>query len=278
MSHDDKNEELAPVVSLECARIADALAEGAIGPEHEDHLDHCVDCASLVMEMTSVTSLLAEATAPVAPPRDFASRVLDRANTLTLDLDQDRFSEDEQARSSSSRWPALAALASIAAIGLAFWAGGLQAKLEAPTNVHSPANQVAVAPAPSDTPSSLEPSHVPSSEVTLRQAGGSEVALAPTNPAIAPEPSAVPEPSLDIPSEIQAALLQVIEDNDGCPKSSAGSVRITATVETSGAIVDRQIVSSGEVTQAHRCVTEALDGLKLPPLTQRARVTLDLRW
>ena len=131
MSHDDKREELAPVVSLECARIADALAEGAIGPEHEDHLNQCADCAALVMEMTSVTSLLAEATAPVTPPRDFASRVLDRANTLTLDLDQDRFSEGAQDRSSGSRWPALAALASVAAIGLAFWAGGLQAKLEA---------------------------------------------------------------------------------------------------------------------------------------------------
>ena len=49
---------------------------------------------------------------------------------------------------------ALAALASVAAIGLAFWAGGLQAKLEAPQATPSLANQVAVAPAPSDAPSS----------------------------------------------------------------------------------------------------------------------------
>ena len=93
MSHDEKREELASVVSLECARIADALAEGTIGPEHEEHLNHCADCAALVMEMNSVTSLLAEATAPVTPPRDFASRVLDRANTLTLDLDSDPYED-----------------------------------------------------------------------------------------------------------------------------------------------------------------------------------------
>lgn len=278
MSHDDKRDDLAPVVSLECARIADALAEGAVGPEHEEHLDHCVACASLVMEMDGVTALIAEATAPVTPPRDFAARVLDRANTLTLDLDQDRFEEPPRDAASSARWPALAALASVAAIGLAFWAGGLQAKLEAPRPAPEAVSQVAVAPA---SPQSLgSTGELPElhPEVTLRQAGGSELGAAPQQPAVVPEPSAVPEPSLDIPAEIQAALLQVIEDNDGCPKTSAGSVRITATVEPTGAIVDRQIMSSGEVTQAHRCVTEALDGLRLPPLAERARVTLDLRW
>ncbi|MBD89315.1 MAG: hypothetical protein CL940_03160 [Deltaproteobacteria bacterium] len=278
MSHDEKRDELAPVVSLECARIADALAEGTIGPEHEEHLNHCADCAALVMEMDSVTSLLAEATAPVTPPRDFASRVLDRANTLTLDLDSDPYEDATKERGANARWPALAALASIAAVALAFWAGGMQAKLEAPERAAPAANQVAVAPAAPVAPATSSPTTVDRAEVTLRQAGGAELAPEPVQPAVVPEPAAIPEPSLDIPSEIQAALLQVIEDNDGCPKTSGGSVRITATVEPTGAIVDRQIVSSGDVTQAHRCVTEALDGLKLPPLAQRARVTLDLRW
>lgn len=278
MSHDDERDELATVVSLQCARVADALAEGFVGPEYEDHLNHCGDCASLVMEMDGVTSLVAEATAPVSPPRDFASRVLDRANTLTLDLEQDHFAEATRAQGAGSRWPALAAVASVAAVALAFWAGGLQAQLEAPQNPADSANQVAVAPATAPGPGAAQPSSSSQDEVTLRPAGGSALAPSAKSQAIVPEPAGVPEPILDIPSEIQAALLQVIEDNDGCPKSSAGSVRITATVETSGAIVDRQIVSSGDVTQAHRCVTEALDGLKLPPLSQRARVTLDLRW
>lgn len=278
MNHDDKRDELAPVVSLECARVADALAEGSVGPEHEDHLDHCGDCASLVMEMDRVTSLIAEATAPISPPRDFASRVLDRANTLTLDLEQDHFEGASNAQGAGSRWPALAALASVAAVALAFWAGGLQAKLEAPEALEDAANQVAVAPATPHDPGSRLPSAPRAHEVTLRPGGGSALAPSPETQAIVPEPAGVPEPILDIPSEIQAALLQVIEDNDGCPRTSAGSVRITATVEPTGAIVDRQIVSSGDVTQAHRCVTEALDRLQLPPLAQRARVTLDLRW
>ncbi len=278
MSHDDKKDELATVVSLECARVADALAEGFVGPEYEDHLDHCGDCASLVMEMDGVASLIAEATAPLSPPRDFASRVLDRANTLTLDLEQDHFGEANRVQAAGSRWPALAAVASVAAVALAFWAGGLQAQLESPQSTQASANQIAVAPATAQDPGATQPSASSSDEVTLRPAGGDAHAPSATTQAIVPEPAEVPEPILDIPSEIQAALLQVIEDKEGCPKSSAGSVRITATVEPTGAIVDRQIVSSGDVTQAHRCVTEALDGLKLPPLAQRARVTLDLRW
>jgi hypothetical protein len=278
MSHDDERDELATVVSLQCARVADALAEGFVGPEYEDHLNHCGDCASLVMEMDGVTSLVAEATAPVSPPHDFASRVLDRANTLTLDLEQDHFAEATRAQGAGSRWPALAAVASVAAVALAFWAGGLQAQLEAPQSTQTSANQVAVAPATDQNPGATLPSAPTSNEVTLRPAGGSATRPSAKTQAIVPEPAGVPEPILDIPSEIQAALLQVIEDKEGCPKSSSGTVRITATVEPTGAIVDRQIVSSGDVTQAHRCVTEALDGLKLPPLARRARVTLDLRW
>jgi hypothetical protein len=276
MSHDEKPEELASVLSLACARVRDAIAEGELDESLNPHLDQCDACAALAAETQGVTALIAEATAPLSPPGDLASRVLDRANTLTLDLEPEL---DEQARSETAgstlyRWPLVAALASAAAVALAFWAGGMSAQLS-PPEVSAPGVAVAPAVAPAET---VTQNREGPSEVTLRPAGGAIESPSTQAPVHTPEPLAVPEPTMDIPAEIQAALLQVIEDKEGCPKSSGGSVRITATIEPSGAIVDRQIFSSGEVTRAHRCVTEALDGLRLPPLAQRARVTLDLRW
>jgi len=277
MSFDQPNDELASVLSLDCARVADALAEGTPGPELEAHLDSCASCATLAVEMRGVENLIAEATAPVTPPHDFASRVLDRAHTLTLDLEHDLPEALSSSASSRAAWPTLAAVASAAAIALAFWAGGMNAQLDVPHDQATVSSQVEVSPASVST-ASPSPTRAATGEVTLRPASALPGAHVAAPAVVTLEPLDIPEPELDIPGEIQAALLQVIEDQEDCPERSGGSVRITATVEPTGAIVDRQIVSSGEASRAHRCVTEALDGLRLPPLAQRARVTLDLRW
>jgi hypothetical protein len=276
MSHDEKSDELASVLSLACARVADAIAEGELDEGLTEHLDQCDPCAALAAETRGVTALIAEATAPMSPPGDMASRVLDRANTLTLDLERDLHGEAPAMTRGATiyRWPLVAALASAAAIALAFWAGGLSAQLTTP---EAAAPGVAVTPATGPTAPAPEERLTPS-EVTLRPAGGSAESPAAKAPIATPETPAVPELIMDIPGEIQAALLRVIEDKEGCPKTSGGAVRVTATVEATGAIVDRQIVSSGNAKRAHRCVTEALDGLRLPPLQERARVTLDVLW
>lgn len=107
--------------------------------------------------------------------------------------------------------------------------------------------------------------------------------VAPAEDAAAPQPRAalpraVPEPSLDVPRELRAALVREVRALDGCPAHTAEAVRVTLTVTPDGALTNRQVLSMGGDATAHLCVNRALDRLLLPPLDRAATVTLDLRW
>jgi hypothetical protein len=95
---------------------------------------------------------------------------------------------------------------------------------------------------------------------------------------VVPAPAQVPEHALNIPGELEAALLQHIKALDGCPARSDGELRVTLTLDTRGAISNRQVLSSAGQSAAHQCLNQALDKLLLPPLDRAATVTIDLSW
>jgi len=317
------------VISLACARLEDALAEGALTPAARAHAATCPRCATLARELTGAApgaledpalgggsggsggsgGLLGDiqrATGPATLPPGFTDAVLRRA------LGEEAAAEPAAAdpapvpappRGRGPRWLGPALVAGLAA-GLAVTAASaLLGDLQEPSSPTPPQRVAVVAPAPgpaarpSPRPSTqqaaslqgfqrAEPSGAPA-PLALQPApeapdvgpsSPSPTDAAPVGPPQAALPRAVPEPSLDVPRELRAALLREVQALDGCPAHTPEAVRVTLTVTPGGALTNRQVLSMGGDTEAHLCVNRALDRLLLPPLDRAATVTLDLRW
>ena len=104
---------------------------------------------------------------------------------------------------------------------------------------------------------------------------------APLAPETVPEvvvPNPVPEPSLDVPGELRAAIVREVSRLEQCPEHIAAPIRVTVGVEPDGQLTNRQIMSAAGQTDAHACVTYAMDALLLPPLRWSGTVTIDVDW
>lgn len=286
------------VVSLACARFEDALAEGELDAAARRHRDGCARCAELEREMALVGELIADATAPRELPAGFADAIFDRASVLDADV-RPRPMHTEPAPltgqlGAARSWRAVALGGAVAAgLILAFWAGGLverqSADREAPAvaegtqsrmvSVAPDAGQTPEAPPQVAQPAPRRPTPVP---VVLRPQPQPQPAVevpAVDNPhPVVPDAVEVPEPKVDLTDEVRAILLSRVARIELCPKHSQGVVRATITLDASGKLTHRQVLSYAGHRDAHQCINYALDQLILPPLDGAADLTLDLTW
>ena len=267
----DDRHQSAEVLNLMCARFEAALAEGRVDASLRAHELSCERCSDFSREMARVERLIADATGPVdAIPTDFLDKVLVRADSLD--------GRSTAARPRSLRWTLSAfgaAGVAAAAVILAFWAGAAQEQLkqvETRTQVRVSASAPAVelVRAPEVTPSEV----MTPLSVALPPRQPAPMRIEPRVPAAA----SVPEPVVDIGAEIQVMLRESVAQSEGCPEVSKVPVWVTATVQSSGALTDRSVMSAGSASEAHRCVSRALDQLILPPGMPTTTVTFELSW
>lgn len=264
---------LADVVQLDCARVEDALMEGREDPRTLEHLDSCTSCRSLHREMTAVRRRIADVTGPIALSPGFAAEVFARAQTLQREGDD--LPQSDPKRRLRWVWPTGAGLAVAASLALAFWVGGLQERARVLDSQDRQAPPVIVAP------DGARPSSDTGQVTTARP---SPVRLVPTpsgrraSSPVVPAAQAVAERPVDVPAELRDLLLRGIEEDAPCAEAAGSRVRVTVTVKPDGSLADRQILSSGDASMAHRCVRHALDGLLLPPGHGPLTVTLDVSW
>ncbi|MEC9072435.1 MAG: hypothetical protein VX938_08660 [Myxococcota bacterium] len=272
----------AEIIDLACARMEDALAEGRLDQRALAHLETCPRCLSMKTEMDSIAALIAEATGPTELDPSFEQGILDRAREMTFDLDA-RIPEAPLPRANYGRRAALLAAAA-AALTLAYWAGGEQLDGSSP----SPRAVAPIAIADPAVPPVTDQAIAP--QVPTGPAGGPVMMIPKKTP---PPPVAgvkttqrvhrpitetLPEPMVDLPAEIRDAIIRHVRSQETCPRKVSRAVRLTLTVETNGAITNRQILSSADAGDAHRCVSRALDALLLPPMPEPATLTLDVGW
>ena len=282
-----QQEQSARVLSLDCARAEEALAEsGQLDPQSLRHIQSCPPCRELA-ELIGEDGIIAAATSPVPLPDGFTDAVLTRAFSETHPLarirpatDDLRVAELEAALRQRRRrtwWVAGTALA--AGIGLAL---ALTVEAPSPEPSTTPAPTATAHPVSSPVEASLESSPRKAPPATQGQPTRDPKPNAPAARNEAPPkaitPTAVPEPVMDIPSEIRATVLRSVRKHADCPQHNATPVRVTLTVSAAGKISSPQILSSSGNTGAHQCVTWAVDRLLLPPLGRSVTVTLDLSW
>jgi len=253
-----------------CARFDAALADDAVDEALEAHAQSCDRCSDFARELAAAQAWIAEATGPTDTlPDDFLDTVLLRADTL-----DGRLGDRHMPRSRRTALPALAISGlAAAAVLMAFWAGSAreqlrqsdlrdQVRVEAPAP--TPAPTVAAAPSPSRVTLKRTPSPEPIARSRVK----------PTVPAAAP----VPEPVVDLGAEIQVMLRDRITTQETCPDHATAPVWVTTTVRPDGSLTNRSVMSAGSATDAHRCVSRALDQLLLPPGSPTTTVTFELSW
>ncbi len=274
----------AEVVRLDCRRFEDMLAEGRLDAWARAHQSRCDRCAETARAMARVEREIADATAPASLPAGFGDGVWSRFQDLDAAGPQD-------ADASRGRWSrtmvagfAVAAIA-ILAVGAAYWAGGVRQRallLTELTEQQAAPQQVLVQASAAELqrPAADQAALPTASTSPVRLLRRPVVAPAPAEPQV-PAAQPVPEPVVDVPSELRAALARQIETLEVCPEHAGGSVRLTVTVLPDGSLTNRQLLSAANAGDAHRCVGVALDRLALPPLSGAdagATVTLDLTW
>lgn len=269
----------AEVVRLDCRRFEDMLAEGRLDAWARAHQGGCSRCDETARAMAAVERDILDATGPTALPAGFADGVWERFQEL------DEAGPERDAR--PGRWSKTmaagfaAAAVAIVAVTAAYWAGGVRQRALMRTELDATPQQVIV-PA-----SAIELEH-PGADAAARASDAPPVRLlrrpvalpTPVEPQV-PAAQPVPEPVVDVPAELRAALTRQIEGIESCPTHAAGSVRLTVTVQPDGTLTNRQLLSAASAGDAHRCVGLALDRLALPPLSGTdggATVTLDLSW
>lgn len=270
------------VVQLECARFEEGLASETLDSDLVAHRRECPRCDDLAHAHQNLIAALKDATGPEPLPEGFADEVMARADVLAgrILLDEPPVAA-ETARASGPGagllWGGLAA----AALLCAFWAGThlernrqgpAPVRMDAATAPSHTAGQVATArPAAADqltTPS--DPTHVVGAGASVSMQG------TPTPQAVTP--STRPEPIHDVAGEIRDLLQAEIGRNDGCPVHSNEPVTVTMTIDRTGTLTDRQLLSMAADRDAHACVGYALDALPLPPLAGDVTVTFTIDW
>jgi hypothetical protein len=88
----------------------------------------------------------------------------------------------------------------------------------------------------------------------------------------------VPEPKVDMSAEISAMVHERIRNNPACPAKATGSVWVTMTILSDGSLTNRQIVSDGDASLAHRCVASALDELLVAPGAKTRTLSFEVAW
>jgi len=261
----------AEILNLMCARFEAALSEGSVDATLRDHEQHCDRCADFSRELARVEALIADATGPVdSLPDDFLDQVLLRADTLDGRITVSR------AGAGARRGTAAAVIVmAAAAVLLAFWAGGAREQLRqidtrSQVRVEAPATPAHVAPQVAMVPTEVM-ARLP---VEAPPVVSTPTRIEPVVPAAAP----VPEPVVDLGAEIQVMLREKVTQSEGCPAHTKVPVWVTATVQPDGSLTDRSVMSAGSASDAHRCVSRALDQLILPPGMPTTTVTFELSW
>ena len=261
----------AEILNLMCARFEAALSEGSVDATLRAHEQECEHCSDFSRELERVQALIADATGPVDTlPDDFLDQVLLRAETLDGRFDVDR------PRGVGRRLSAVAvAVVAAAAVLIAFWAGGAREQLRQIDT----RSQVRVA-VPTSTPEVAEQvTSVPSETMARLPTVIPPVVQTPTRiEPVVPAASPVPEPVIDLGAEIQVMLREQILQSEGCPEHNKTPVWVTATVQPDGSLTGRSVMSAGGASDAHRCVSRALDQLILPPGMPTTTVTFELSW
>ena len=96
--------------------------------------------------------------------------------------------------------------------------------------------------------------------------------------AAAPHDGQVPEPKVDLSAEISAMVHERIRANERCPSEASAPVWVTMTIRADGSLTNRQIVSDGDASLAHRCVAKALDELLVAPGTKTRTLSFEVSW
>ena len=262
----------AEVLNLMCARYEAALADASMDATLRAHGENCARCTEASREFKAVQALIAEATGPTNRlSEDFLDAVLQRANTL-----DGRLLERESPRPRRIA-PAIAASLAAAAVLLAFWAGGArehQRQLDAHNQVRVHAANVAPEAPPVRTAQVMRPAP-PMTPLAARETRTPmPTRIGPTVPAAAP----IPEPVVDLGAEIQVMLRERVVASKHCPEHTSAPIWVTATVQPDGSLTNRSVMSAGNASEAHRCVSRALDQLLLPPGSPTTTVTFELSW
>jgi hypothetical protein len=258
-------------LNLMCARFEAALSEGAVDTALRAHEQSCERCADFSRELARVQALIADATGPAdSLSDDFLDQVLLRADAL-----DGRFGEHGPRAVGRSLSGLAVVVVAAAAVLVAFWAGGAREQLRQ-VDTRSQVRVAAPAPTP---PTAQDVAAVPTESMARLPATASAVAstrarIEPVVPAAAP----VPEPVVDLGAEIQVMLRERVTQSEGCPAHTKVPVWVTATVQTDGSLTDRSVMSAGSASEAHRCVSRALDQLLLPPGMPVTTVTFELSW
>ncbi len=260
----------AEILNLMCARFEAALAEGTVDETLRAHEKSCERCADFSRELASVETWIAEATGPSGPlSDDFLDQVFARADALDGRLSSD---------TPSSSKPILPALAvgflAAAAMLTAFWAGGASEQLRQDDHRARVRVQAPTQPAPTQVTATARPTEAMVRTPTPPPVVRSRTRIEPTVPAASP----VPEPVVDLGAEIQVMLREKVTSTEGCPKHTKAPVWVTATIQPDGTLTNRSIMSAGGASDAHRCVSRALDQLLLPPGSPTTTVTFELSW
>ncbi len=276
------------VLQLACARFEDAVADGRSDPWTEGHRQTCAACDRLARETADVARQIAEATRPRTVSADFSDRVLARAAQWGDVSDLDSLgpgtppSPPSVRRTVVPRWTGFGLAA---ALLLGFWLGTAN-----PWKANAPgvAPRVAVPEAPGDVePPRTAAAPAQALSADTPRAGAAAVPMkrvlpaAPAEPEpvpVAVVPNPVPEPALDVPGELRAAIVREVSRLELCPEHIATPVRVTVGIEPDGRLTNRQIMSAAGQTAAHTCVSYATDALLLPPLRWSGTVTIDVSW
>lgn len=266
------------VISLACVRFEETLAEGPLSAFSHPHRMECESCAALAHELMAEDGLfdsIAQVSGPVEMPPGFVDAVLMRAAVPEPKQVEAPVSD---ARLTWMHYGLSGLLAGTVA-ALVTWIVH-QPPPPQPTDTARPA-LVAVEKAP--TAAQPKVAVVPVATVPGHkvQAPAVKPAASPLKApvrAVAVRAPKVPEPSVKLPEEIRTAILRHIRSLPFCPKRINGSVRVTLTVEKSGKVTNRQVLSGSGQSSAHQCVNLGIDKLMLPPMKQATGITVELSW
>lgn len=288
------------VFDIACARFEAELANGEVSRAMREHAEGCARCTALKREVEDIAALLGQVSKPVRiDHKTTLDSVLERAAVL-----DGRLAEAPRGPSWRASWTMGLGVVAIAAITLLTLqlpdttsntgeahvveprpvARGLQPSLDSAPVIsfasretqrtrseHQPRLGSSTAtlhdPAPAPQVLPTEASHQEPNQRSKSEVNGT-----------APYDEEVPEPKVDLSAEISAMVHERIRANERCPTEASAPVWVTMTIRADGSLTNRQIVSDGDASLAHRCVAKALDELLVAPGTKTRTLSFEVSW